>query len=86
MNIQQQPTSEVEDTETVMAYNEELDPTPPHDISNVFVALDLSSHSSSDLAKYKRSWIESKVIRSSILCTGECPDACSNALSIAFKF
>ena len=32
-NIQQPTTSEVSDTETVMAYNENLDPPPPHDIS-----------------------------------------------------
>ena len=29
VNIQQQTTPEVADTETVMAYNEELDPPPP---------------------------------------------------------
>ena len=42
-NIQQQTTSEVANTEIVMAYNEDLDPPPPHDISNVFAAADLSS-------------------------------------------
>ena len=35
MNIQQQTTSEVANTETVMDYNEDLDPPPPQDISNV---------------------------------------------------
>ena len=43
MNIQQPTSSEVADTETVMAYNEYLDPPPPQDISNVFAAADLSS-------------------------------------------
>ena len=42
-NIQQQTTSEVANTDTVTAYNEDLDPPPPHDISNVFAAADLSS-------------------------------------------
>ena len=37
-NLQQPNTSEVATTETVMAYNEYLDPPPPHDISNVFAA------------------------------------------------
>ena len=32
VNIQQQNTSKVSNTETVMAYNEELDPPPPQDI------------------------------------------------------
>ena len=32
VNIQQPNTSEVADTETVMAYNEDLDPPPPQDI------------------------------------------------------
>ena len=36
MNIQQQTTLEVADTETVMSDNEDLDPPPPQDISNVF--------------------------------------------------
>ena len=31
-NIQQPTTSEVANTETMMAYNEDLDPPPPHDI------------------------------------------------------
>ena len=41
VNIQQQDTSEVSDTEIVMDNNEDLDPPPPHDISNVFAAEDL---------------------------------------------
>ena len=83
VNIQQQTTSEVADTETVMADNEELDPPPPQDILNVFTVADLSSRLSSDSAKYKRAWLKAKVIRSYILSTGGCPDACSRALSIA---
>ena len=71
MNIKQPTTSEVYDTETVMADNEELDPPPPHDISNEFAAVDLSSRSSYDSAKYERAWIKEKVIRFSILSTGE---------------
>ena len=46
--------SEVSSTETVMAYNKDLDPPPPHDISNVFAAADLLSQSSYDSVKYKR--------------------------------
>ena len=53
-NIQQPTTSEVSNTKTVMDYNEDLDPPPPHDISNVFSAADLSSQSSYDSVKYKR--------------------------------
>ena len=53
MNIQQQTTSEVADTDTVMAYNVELYPPPPQDISNVFVAADFLSRSLSDSDKYK---------------------------------
>ena len=37
-NIQQQTNSEVANTDTVMAYNEDLDPPPPPDIWNVFAA------------------------------------------------
>ena len=47
MNIQQQTTSEVSNTETVIAYNEELDPQIPQDKSNAFSSADLSSQSSS---------------------------------------
>ena len=70
MNIQQPTTSKVADTETVMDYNEDIDTPPPHDISNVFAAVDLSSHSSSDSNKYKRAWLKAEVIRSSILSAG----------------
>ena len=69
-NIQQPTTLEVANTETVMAYNEDLDPPPPHDISNVFAAADLSSQSSYDSVKYKRAWHRAKGIRSSILSSG----------------
>ena len=64
MNIQQQNISEVADTETLMADNEELDPQPPQYIYNVFSAADLSSISSSDSAKYKSAWIKAKAIHS----------------------
>ena len=70
MNIQQPTTSEVADTEKVMAYNEDLDPPPPQDISNVFSSADLSSQSSSDSAKYNRAWYKARVIRYSILSAG----------------
>ena len=50
--------------------NEELDPPPPQDISNVFAAADLLSCSSSDLAKYNRAWIKAEVLRSSIFMLG----------------
>ena len=53
MNIQQQITLEVADTETVMDYTEDLDLPPPHNISNVFARTDFSSRSSSDSNKYK---------------------------------
>ena len=72
MNIQQPTTSKVANTETVMAYNEDLDLPPPQDISNLFSAADLSSCSSSDSKKYKRAWLKAKVIRSSILSAGGC--------------
>ena len=48
VNIQQPPTLEVADTETVMAINKNIDPPLPQDILNVFPASDLSSQSSSD--------------------------------------
>ena len=53
-----------------MADNEELDPTPPQGISNVFAAGYVSSRSSSDSDKYKSAWINAKVIRSSNLFSG----------------
>ena len=77
MNIQQQTTLEVANTETVMAGNEYIDTPPPQDISNVFAAADLSSQSSYDSVKYKHACHRTKIIRSSILSSGESPDACS---------
>ena len=65
-NIQQQTTSEVANTETVMTDNEELDLPSPQDISNVSEAPDLSSQPSYDSDKYKRAWLKAKVIRFSI--------------------
>ena len=53
VNIQQQTTSEVANTETVMAYNEDIDPPPQHYILNVFAAAELSSKSSYYSVKYK---------------------------------
>ena len=50
-----------------MVYNEDIDPAPPQDISNIFAAADLSSQSSYDLVKYKPVWLRSKGIRYSIL-------------------
>ena len=74
MNIQQPNTSEVSDTETVMADNEELDLPPPQDIYNVFSEADLLSLSSSDSAKYKHAWLKANIICYSILNAGECPE------------
>ena len=68
-----------------MAYNEDLDPPPPHDILSVFSAVDLSSQSSYDSVKYKRAWYRAKGIRSSILSSREIPDARSIALSIVLN-
>ena len=82
MNIQQQTTSEVFNTESVMDDNGELDHPPLQDILNVFAAVDLSSRSSYDSAKYKRAWLKAKLIRSYILHSEECPDACSRSLYI----
>ena len=45
MNIQHPTTKEVADTDTVMAYNEDLDTPTPQDIANVFAASDLSFYS-----------------------------------------
>ena len=84
-NNQQPTTSEVANTETVMAGNEDIDTPPPQDISNLFAAADLSSQSSYDTVKYKRAWHRAKVICSSILSSGEIPDAQSRALSIALN-
>ena len=85
MNIQQKNTSEVANTDTVKADNKELYPPQPQDIYNLFAAADLPSNSSSYSAKYKRVFIKTKVIRSSILSFGECPEVCSRELSIAMK-
>ena len=85
MNIQQPTTSEVSDTETVVAYNEDLYPPPPQDISNMFSLADLSSQSSYDSDKYKCAWLKAKVICSSILSDGKCPYVCSRELSIALN-
>ena len=68
-----------------MAYNEDLDPPPPHDTSNVFAAAYLSSQSSYDSVKYKRAWHRAKVICSYILSSGESIDAHSRALSISLN-
>ena len=84
-NIQQQTTWVVDNTETVMAYIEDLDPPPTHDISKIFAAADLSSQSSHDSVKYKRAWHRAKGIRSSILSSGESPDTRIRALSIALN-
>ena len=67
MNIQQLNTSEVSNIETVMADNEELDPPPPQDISNVFSAVYLSYPSPYE---YRRAWVKAKIIRYSILYAG----------------
>ena len=62
-----QPTSlEVSDTKTVMDYNKDPDLPPPHDILNVFSAAYFSSCSSSVSNKYKRVWLNAKLIRSYI--------------------
>ena len=84
-NIQQPTTSEVSNTETVMGYNEEIDNVLRQDISNVFAEADLSYQSSYDTVKYKHAWHRAKGIRSSILSSGESPDAHSRSLSIAMN-
>ena len=66
-----------------MAYKEDLDPPPPHDISNVFAAADLSSQSSYDSVKYKHAWQNAKGIRYSILSSGEIPYTRSRSLYIS---
>ena len=68
-----------------MAYDENLDPPRPHDISNVFAAADLSSQSSYDTVKYKCAWHRSKVIRSYILSSWESPYTQSRAFSIVLN-
>ena len=68
-----------------MASNEDIDTPTPHDISNVFAAADLSSQSSYYTVKYKLACHRAKVIRSSILSSGESPDAQSRAFPIALN-
>ena len=68
-----------------MGYNEDIDTPPPQDISNVFIAADLLSQSSYDTVKYTRALHRAKGIRSSILSSGESPDAHSRALFIALN-
>ena len=68
-----------------MSGNEDIDTPPPQDISNVFAAADLSSQLSYDTVKYKRAWHRAKGICSSILSSGESPDAQKRALSIALN-
>ena len=68
-----------------MGYNEDIDPPPPHDISNVFAAADFSFQSSYDTVKYKRAWHRAKGISSSILSPWKIPDASSRAFSIALN-
>ena len=68
-----------------MAGNEDIDTPPPQDISNVFAAADFLSQSSYDTVKYKLAWHRAKGIRSSILSSGESPEAHSRALSIALN-
>ena len=71
MYIQQQTTSEVSDTEKVMAYNKDIYTPLTQDISNVFAVTYLLSHSSFDPAKYKREWLKAKLTHSSILSSGK---------------
>ena len=85
MNIQQLTTSEIANKETLMAYNEDLDPPPPWDVSIFFAEADLLSQSSYDSDKYKHAWHKAKVIRSFIFSSGGIPYACSRALSIALN-
>ena len=68
-----------------MAGSEDIDTPPPQDISNVFAAADLSSQSSYDIVNNKRAWHRAKRICSSILSSGESPDAQSRALYIALN-
>ena len=84
-NIQQPTTSELANTETVMGYNDNIYPPPPQDISNMFAVSELSSQSSYDTVKYKRACHRAKGIRSSILSSGESPEAQSRAFSIALN-
>ena len=85
MNIQKPTTSKEADKETMMYYNEDLDPPPPQDILHVFSSSDLLSQSSSDSDKYKRAWYKARVIPYTILSSGYSPEACSRSLSIALN-
>ena len=60
-NNQQPTTSEVANTETVMSGNEDIDNPPPHDISIVFAAAELSSQSSYDTAKYHLKFLQTLI-------------------------
>ena len=51
----------------------------------MFAADDLSSQSSYDSVQYKRAWHRAKGISSSILSSGESPDARIRVLSIAMN-
>ena len=53
-----------------MPDNEDLDPPPLQDISNVCSEADLLSCSPYDSAEYKRAWPKAKVIRSYIFLLG----------------
>ena len=68
-----------------MDRNEDIDTPPPHNISNVFAAADLSSQSSYNPVKYKRACHRAKRFCSPILSSGESPDAQSRAFSIALN-
>ena len=52
----------------------------------MFLLVDLLSQSSSNQLNRKSSWYQARVIRSSILSSGESPDACSRSLSIAMNY
>ena len=85
-SIQQPTTSKVANTETVIGYNEEIDPPPKQDISNMFAAANLLFQSSYDRVKYKRAWHRAKRIRSYILSSRESPDARGRSLSIVLNY
>ena len=69
-NIQRPATSEVANTATVVAGKKDIDTPPPHDISIVFAAADLSYQSPYDTVKYKCAWHRAKGICSSVLSSG----------------
>ena len=68
-----------------MSGNEDIDTPPPQYIMNVFTAADLLSQSSYDTVEHTCAWHRAKGIHSSILSSGESPDAQSRALSIALN-